>query len=83
MLTQPEVTATSGVETVYSTSRFDGFVDDLVKDRPLKLAVIAAPMPSPSSTDATHMTQKIPETPKIPDPSAAAAAPPAITTRLG
>ena len=46
-------------------------------------AVIAAPMPRPSSADAAHISQTLPLTPTSAEPAAATAAPPAITTRVG
>src|SRR5882762_4555137 len=45
-------------------------------------AVIAAPIPRPSSTDAAHITHREPDMPSSPDPSAATAAPPQMTVRL-
>src|SRR5229473_5514952 len=44
-------------------------------------AVIAAPIPRPSSTDAVNMIQKCPERPRRPAPAAASAAPPLMTIR--
>src|SRR6266545_8174262 len=44
-------------------------------------AVIAAPIPAPTSVDATHMTHTRPDELSRPEPHPATTAPPAITTR--
>jgi len=40
VLTASEATAISGVQAVFPTSRFDAFLDELLKDRAVKLTVI-------------------------------------------
>lgn len=67
VLTAAEVTAASGVSTVFPVSRFESFVDDLLKERLVKLAVIGGgPLPQPGGTAgaAAALPPPAPSTPR-------------------